>query len=218
MGKWLVLVAVLSLGMVACDSTPLTPEQKKQQVEERKQSDLANSAAIAAQKHILLFIKFPHDATFPWSLGEITKVGDGIFQIKSTVVAKNLMGAELTYEWMAQEKLVGSIWQLQYAQINGESVFADDEILAKAEALQSGKSRPVTVEKKRRFIPVRKEYPYRTWTDTTGKHKTKAKFLSISNGIVRLKKVDGKESRLPLEKLSDADRQWLKNRKRHRIR
>ena len=120
---------------------------------------------------------------------------------------------------MAQEKLVESFWQLQYAQINGKPVFADDEILAKAEALQSGKSQPVTVERKKpRVVPVRKEYPFRTWTDTTGKYKTEARLLSISNGIVRLKKTDGKDARLPLEKLSDADREWLENREQHRIR
>ena len=45
----------------------------------------------------------------------------------------------------------------------------------------------------------------RTWTDSTGKYKTKAEFVSLRNGKVTLKKEDGVVRVLPLSRLSDAD-------------
>ena len=68
-----------------------------------------------------------------------------------------------------------------------------------------------------RTTPVQKKYPFRTWTDSTGKHKTEARFRGILNGMVRLEKVDGKDTTLPLERLSDADREWVENRGQHQV-
>ena len=46
----------------------------------------------------------------------------------------------------------------------------------------------------------------RTWTDNTGKYKTKAEFVSLSNGKVTIKKEDGTERVIPLTRLSKSDR------------
>ncbi|HET6879068.1 MAG TPA: SHD1 domain-containing protein [Pirellulales bacterium] len=51
----------------------------------------------------------------------------------------------------------------------------------------------------------------RTWLDVTGKHRTVAKFLELKDGRVRLKKTDGKTISLPLEQLSEADRQYVQD-------
>lgn len=48
----------------------------------------------------------------------------------------------------------------------------------------------------------------RTWTDSTGKYKTEAEFVSLSDGHVTLRKANGKEVKLRLERLS-ADDQTL---------
>ena len=45
----------------------------------------------------------------------------------------------------------------------------------------------------------------RTWTDVSGKHQITASFLSLDDGQVRLRKEDGTEITLPLEKLSEND-------------
>ena len=47
----------------------------------------------------------------------------------------------------------------------------------------------------------------RTWTDTTGKFKLDAEFVSLEDGIVTLRRASGKTQKLPLEKLSEADRE-----------
>jgi hypothetical protein len=51
---------------------------------------------------------------------------------------------------------------------------------------------------------------YRTWTDSTGKHKIEAKFESVENGKVTLLRKDGKEVTLDLSKLSRADQEYVK--------
>jgi hypothetical protein len=56
----------------------------------------------------------------------------------------------------------------------------------------------------------------RTWTDSTGKHKVEAEFVEILDGKVRLKLADGKIVSLPLAKVSEADREYLKEVQRLR--
>ncbi|MGB7325886.1 MAG: SHD1 domain-containing protein [Rubripirellula sp.] len=50
----------------------------------------------------------------------------------------------------------------------------------------------------------------RSWTDITGKHKIEAEFIGFSDGSVKLKRADGKEIVVPLEKLSQPDQQRAK--------
>jgi WD40 repeat protein len=51
---------------------------------------------------------------------------------------------------------------------------------------------------------------YRTWTNSTGKHKIEAKFESLENGKVKLLRKDGKEVTIELTKLSRADQEYVK--------
>ena len=53
---------------------------------------------------------------------------------------------------------------------------------------------------------------WRTWTDASGTHKTEAKFSGLLSGNVKLTKRDGSVLTLPLEKLSDDDKEWVKKR------
>ena len=50
----------------------------------------------------------------------------------------------------------------------------------------------------------------RTWTDATGKFSVEAKISSRTATHVTLVKEDGKEVKLPIDKLSSADQKWLK--------
>lgn len=59
--------------------------------------------------------------------------------------------------------------------------------------------------------PVAERKPaVRTWTDDTGKYTIEAEFRGVVGGQVRLRKLDGSEISLPMEKLSLADRQWIR--------
>ncbi len=52
---------------------------------------------------------------------------------------------------------------------------------------------------------------FRIWMDDTGKHTTEAQFVEASDGLVCLQKRDGSIVRLPFEKLSVADQEWIEN-------
>lgn len=49
----------------------------------------------------------------------------------------------------------------------------------------------------------------RTWTDASGKYRIRATLVEVVDETVKLKKSDGKTVTVPLEKLSEADRNWL---------
>jgi len=51
----------------------------------------------------------------------------------------------------------------------------------------------------------------RTWTDSTGKHKRVAAFQKLEGDSVYLRTKDGKETKVPLEKLSEADQSYARN-------
>lgn len=51
--------------------------------------------------------------------------------------------------------------------------------------------------------------PLRNWTDASGQHHVKAALIEATADAVRLKKADGDEIEIPLEKLSDLDRRWI---------
>jgi thiol-disulfide isomerase/thioredoxin len=50
----------------------------------------------------------------------------------------------------------------------------------------------------------------RTWTDSTGKHKIEAELLSTKGGKVRLRRDDGKEITIALDRLSEEDQAFVK--------
>jgi len=51
----------------------------------------------------------------------------------------------------------------------------------------------------------------RIWTDITGKHEIRAKFVDLDNGMVRLERPNGDLTRIPLEKLSKDDQAYVQS-------
>lgn len=54
----------------------------------------------------------------------------------------------------------------------------------------------------------------RTWTDVTGQFSVEAEFVGAAAGIVALRKDNGSTIKVPIEKLSDPDRQYIQERSR----
>ena len=50
----------------------------------------------------------------------------------------------------------------------------------------------------------------RTWNDSTGKFSVSAELVEVQGDTALLRRADGKELKVPLEKLCDADRAFLK--------
>lgn len=59
------------------------------------------------------------------------------------------------------------------------------------------------------FLALAADAAPRTWTDSTGKHKMKAAFVSLDDGKVTLEKDDGDTIEVELKKLSKADQKYV---------
>lgn len=57
--------------------------------------------------------------------------------------------------------------------------------------------------------PTKSTLAVREWTDNTGKFRIRATLMKVENAKVTLRKEDGKEITVPVERLSDKDRAYL---------
>lgn len=71
---------------------------------------------------------------------------------------------------------------------------------------------PAVAEKTVPPFPL--SHNYRTWTDTTGGFSVEAEFAGAGFGKVKLRKRDGSQISVRLDRLSEADRQWIADRPR----
>ncbi|MGD0653569.1 MAG: SHD1 domain-containing protein [Thermoguttaceae bacterium] len=85
----------------------------------------------------------------------------------------------------------------------------DAELKAKDDAEQQAAIEQAKAKKEREAAK------WRNWTDSTGKYTTYAKYGGIAFDKVTLIKQDGSKVQLPLDKLSDEDREWVANRSKH---
>jgi hypothetical protein len=53
----------------------------------------------------------------------------------------------------------------------------------------------------------------RTWSSSDGKYSVAAEFVELVDGVVRLRREDGRIARIPLDRLSDADQQYVRQKK-----
>ena len=88
------------------------------------------------------------------------------------------------------------------ADADGRAAAAKAELEKKAAAEKAEADRKAAIE----------EAKWRMWTDSTGQFKTKAMFGGMAGGKVKLIKKDGSTVRVPLEKLSEEDQQWIKSK------
>ena len=60
------------------------------------------------------------------------------------------------------------------------------------------------------WAPLPPDDDFRTWTDSSGKFSIKAKLVENKNGTVVLENESGKQVKVPLNRMSDADRKFLR--------
>jgi outer membrane protein assembly factor BamB len=97
----------------------------------------------------------------------------------------------------------------QYLYCIGEK--GRQERLLAAEKAEQKRQQALEKAKQDRQLALEKA-KWRTWTDATGEHQVQAKFNGVISGTVKLLKADGATLEVPLEKLSDEDREWIANR------
>lgn len=95
--------------------------------------------------------------------------------------------------------------------------FYEETAITKPEAKSKPSPRP-TVEQQPKsgeadHAPPKPPVPMtRTWTDNTGDYKVEAEFHGYASGTVTLKKADGQLVKLPMERLSQSDQEWIRKR------
>jgi hypothetical protein len=58
-------------------------------------------------------------------------------------------------------------------------------------------------------LKAEEDAKFRVWTSTNGKKSPEAKIMSYSNGVVTIETRAGKKAKVPLDKLSDADKEYI---------
>jgi len=73
---------------------------------------------------------------------------------------------------------------------------------------------PMSAGWKRWIVAVRRAPSTTTWTSADGKFSTDAEFIYMGGGAVKLRKKDGNEISVPLDRLSDSDQKWIRDYRR----
>lgn len=234
----LLLCGLAGIGIYSCDKNrqagrfveqqrrdALTPEQRTAEDKTAAETKAAEEkgarterlkieAGEACEGYVRDSLKFPDDASFPWLGCDVTANSEGdVFACEGKVTAKNGFGAALTYRFAAIVYLDGDTWRLVHLTINGATVADRPELVAAIKAKHSGDGTSNTEQASRanhsEKKPPRPKAEYRTWTDASGEHKIDAKYSGMVLQVVKLIRRDGTVVKVPLEKLSEEDRQWI---------
>ncbi len=214
----------------------LTPEQRAAEVKAAAEAKVAKDreveierlkieAGSACKHYVRDCLRFPGDASFPWLGCDVTSNKEGdVFACEGTVKAKNGFGAELTYRWAAIVYLDDNTWRLVHLTLHGDTMVDHPELIARIKAKHGetpgGKAETAVSKKALKSLPAEtkpafRESDYRTWTDTKG-HTVEAAFVLHKGANVTLHKRDGKDVTLSIFKLSDDDREWIRQRDNQR--
>lgn len=172
-------------------------------------------AKVYAQDAVKQNLKYPLDASFGWG-SRAVRNDAGMWVVTGTVTAKNAFGAALTHEYLVSLELELSdeskTWRTMLVQIGDEVVFVSDRVAAMA-AEQQAKAAEA---RERAAQDAREAAAWRNFTDNTGEHTEKAKFVKFAGGKAHLEKEDGSISQLPMSRLSPEDQQWIRDELKRR--
>jgi DNA-binding protein YbaB len=190
-------------------------------------------AEVFSKDSVRRFLKYPDDASFEVpgpAFGLPEAVKDEWNDDRTTcrcsgkVKAKNALGAELTHTWRTFIHLNGDTWELVSCEIDGEFVYADKQLLsallahAGQQAAEERKEEQATAKAQRQAVQAQEqaeneERKWHKWTSSDGKFTVDAKFDGMTSKVVKLAKRDGTVVKLPLEKLSADDQEFIAKRK-----
>ena len=221
----LVVLAVCACGwFLACGGAgaPADPAAKAKRNAETEKELRQLRAQTMSEEYVRKFLKFPHDASFPWSEPQIrSNEARDVFYLKGTVQAKNALGASLTHDWETMVRVDGENWKLVTCIIGGEKVYeSKEEMAAVAKPIEEEKYRreqAAEQDRKQAEAARRKEEATRDWTSTAGTT-LHAEFVEFKNSKAVLRKDSGDEIEVKSGDLSKEDQAWIqaevKRRKR----
>jgi hypothetical protein len=210
----------------------LTPDQRAEEnrveVEltakaavERQRTSRETDVRLASEEYVRRFLRFPDDADFGfWSIPDVksNQAGD-VFYVSSTVKAKNVFGAQLTYRWRTIIAFDGKILQLVACDIDGTRVYEDEKLAAKLERRTMSMPAPKTLDDHEEAAidaerdAATESAKWRTWTSADGKYNLHAKFVKSAMGTLTLEKEDGSTVEVKLDRLRAEDQEFVRKRK-----
>ena len=112
-----------------------------------------------SEKSVRKFLKYPRDASFPWTLPTVSPTEDGdTFMVSGTVTAKNAFGAELTHEWGTIVSCRDGEWELLMCVIGDDVVYHADT-MDEDEVVPEKTGKPAARQGYTWEIPFRHEEP-----------------------------------------------------------
>lgn len=196
--------------------TPADPATATKQKAEAEKEWRQVRAQTMSQEYVRKFLKFPHDASFPWSEPQIrSNEARDVFYLKGTVEAKNVLGASLTHDWETMVRVDGENWKLVACTIGGEKVYeSKEEMAAVYKPIEEEKYRreqAAEQDRKQSEAARKKEEATRDWTSTAGTT-LRAEFVEFKNSKAVLRKDSGDEIEVKSSDLSKEDQLWIRER------
>ena len=90
--------------------------------------------------------------------------------------------------------------------------YKDEKRVERIEAERRRQAEEKRLEEERRLAKEKEAARWHTWTSANGKFTIEAKFVKSAVGMITLEKRDGSSLQVPMEKLSEEDQKWIKNR------
>jgi hypothetical protein len=185
---------------------------------------LQRTAVSFSKDYVRKFLKFPQDASFPWGEATVKCSPDRTkFFVHSTVKAKNALGVELTYDWATVLEREGDTWDLLTCIVGDEAVYVSPKLeqrkrdkeyeeIRKAEDERRAERKALADAARAKMDALK---VMRTWKDTTGTFSVEAQFVYRTPDGIKLRKADGTEVTIPMDKLSAEDQAWINQGKRN---
>lgn len=190
-------------------------------------------AHVFSKDSVRRFLKYPDDANFevpgaafglPEAIKDEWNDDHTTCRCSGKVKAKNALGAELTHQWQTFIHLNGDTWELVSCEIDGEVVYADKQLLnglltqAGQQAAEERQGQQAAAKAQRQAVQAQEqaeveERKWHKWTSSDGEFTVDAKFDGMNFKVVKLVKRDGTVVKLPLEKLSADDQEFITKRK-----
>jgi len=218
-----VSAVVLAACIFACGGgggpTPSAPSATQPVSDAEELRSGSRAAGVQFAKTVLEGrLRSPSSAEYPWDFVQSRVVCDtdeyfGCV-VTGVVDAQNAFGAVVREPWEVVAVLDRSRdqWAPIFVSLSGDPVFgsqrAVDELLAMDGGEPTGLAAPPPEEVEDPEPPAP---DFRTWTDTSGEFTVEAEFVRLSMGTVTLRKADGSEISLSMEKLSEDDQAWVRD-------
>lgn len=177
-------------------------------------------------RHTVSFPMFSQEASYLPPVEGVPLRHAPLWRVKGVFNVTNVFGGEVQHTYDVSMSVEETADKIVYSpvsvKISGETKYISEshvaEVIAKSEELANQQAASQEAQRQadaKADAEQRRAENTRTWKDATGSHSIEATFVKMIAGKVTLKKPDGSQVDISLEKLSDDDRQWVMSKFRN---